>query len=237
MNLLVSWAAVAGATSYNLFRDLSLGGSYVQQVYAGVSLSFMDSNLTPGTIYYYKVSSSGPGGTSSLSAVLTVTLPVNNQPVRSTSMRQAVARSGVQFEFANGLLDAQAMEWEYGQPVILHIRGESNVTRDDYGSIIDRKTDTVTMIQNAATIDYQPNKYQMEKAGLRQECGATVWIAMQDFIDKGLDFDDIETKRMTIDIMATPGESNGTAYEVTEKSRAGAFGNGYLYVTFGVRRG
>ena len=152
-------------------------------------------------------------------------------------MLQASGPSSVQFDYVNALVDAQAWESEYGQPVVIHVRGEPNVSRDDYGSITGRPTDLVTMIQNAATIEYQPTRYKLEKAGLREECEASIWIAMQDFMDKNLAFDDLDTTRMTIDIGAIPGESNGTAYEIKEKSRAGSFGNGYLYVTFGLRRG
>lgn len=151
-------------------------------------------------------------------------------------INQAIAPGAVNLEYQHGLLDAQAMEMEYGKPVVIHVRGEAGVVRDGYGDIIGRPTDKVTMTQNAATIDYQPTKYQLEKAGLQQSCDVLVWVAAQDFIDNGLAFDDLETKRMTIDIQAIFGEVNGNAYEVKEKARAGSFANGYLYVTFGLTR-
>jgi len=111
------------------------------------------------------------------------------------------------------------------------------VTRDLYGSIINRSAGLIVMTQNAATITYQPIRRELEKAGLREECDILIYVAMQDFIDQGLSFDDLEIKRMTIGINAIPFESSGNRYEVKEKSKAGAFGDGYLYVTFGLKRG
>lgn len=237
MNTTISWAPTPLATLYELYRDTDPMGPFTVLVYSGVSVSFMDSNLTPGSIYYYKVRATTPLGITPLSSELTVSVPLSNQPVRPTSMRQAVGPAAVQFEYQNALLDTQAMEWEYGQGVSIHIRGEDEITRDTYGSIVSRPLDLYTMVQNAAEISYQPTRKQLEKAGLREETDAIIYVAMQDFIDKGLSFDDLEIKRMSIDIHAIPGEVNGTRYEVKEKSRAGAFGNGYLYITFGLRRG
>lgn len=150
---------------------------------------------------------------------------------------QVIAPNAVTFEYQAGLIDTQAMAAEYGQACVIHVRAEGQVTRDTYGSIIGRPADSVVMNLNAATMDYQPTKRQLEKAGLREECDMTIWIAMQDFTDANLAFDDLEVKRMTVDIAPIPGESNGNRYEVHEKSRAGAYGNGYLYITLGLKRG
>lgn len=234
---IITWAPAALATSYKLYRDTAPDGSFVQLIYNGSSLSFNDSGLQPGTNYYYKVKSIGPGGESPLSSELAVYAPISNQPVLPDSMRQAIAPSAVGYEYRSALLDTQALEAEYGVAAIIHIRDEGNVTRDTYNSIMNRPTDLVTMVQNVATLTYQPTKYQMEKAGLREETDAMIYVAMQDFIDKGLAFDDLETKRMSVDILPSPGEANGTRYEVKEKARAGGLGNGFLYVTFGLRRG
>jgi hypothetical protein len=150
---------------------------------------------------------------------------------------QVIASGAVSFEYQAGLIDTQAMAAEYGQACTIHIRNEGQVARDDYGSIIGRPADSVVMNLNAAMMDYQPTRRQLEKAGLREECDMTIWIAMQDFTDAGLAFDDLELKRMTVDIAPIPGETNGNRYEVQEKSRAGSYANGYLYITLGLKRG
>lgn len=146
--------------------------------------------------------------------------------------------AGVQFEYLQALQDVQSSEREYGQPVVITIRGEEGVNRDSYGSIVGHTaTGDVVMRQNAATIEYQPTKYKVEKAGLREECDVIVYVAMKDFTDLWLSFNDLEVKRMSVDIGSIPGEILGDHYEVREKSRAVAYGNGYLYVTLGLRRG
>ena len=152
-------------------------------------------------------------------------------------MEQAIGPDGVLLEYDHALYDAQAWAREYGIAVVIHVRGEPNVSRDDYNSIAGRPSDSVTLTLNAASVEYQPTRYKLEKAGLREECDATVWVAMQDLTDNGLAFDDLEVKRMTVDLQAIPGESNGNRYEIREKSRAGAFGPGFVYVTLGLRRG
>jgi hypothetical protein len=156
-------------------------------------------------------------------------------PIVSEPM--APGLSGVQFEYLDALRDTQAAEQEYGQPITIHYRLEGQILRDLYGSIIGRPSDVITMPQNAATITYTPTTRALEKAGLREVCDVAIYVAMKDFMDAGLAFDDLEIKRMTIDIGAIPGEANGNRYEVKEKARAVSYGNGYLYITFGLKRG
>ncbi len=143
---------------------------------------------------------------------------------------------GVHFEYQSALYDQQMTTHEYGQPIIIHIRYEGDVTRDAYSSIKSRPTDSHTLSWRASTIDYQPTERRMEKAGLRERADAIIYTAMQDWIDAGIAFDDIEIKRMYIEIAAIPGEVNGTTYEVKEKARAVPFGNGYLCISFGLSK-
>ncbi|HQK73468.1 MAG TPA: DUF4474 domain-containing protein [Clostridiales bacterium] len=49
-----SWAAVAGAAGYVLYRSSSAGGTY-KTLKITASRSFTDTGLTPGATYYYKV--------------------------------------------------------------------------------------------------------------------------------------------------------------------------------------
>ena len=50
----VKWGSVSGANGYELFRSASKTGSYAQVV-STTSASFVDTGLTTGTRYYYKV--------------------------------------------------------------------------------------------------------------------------------------------------------------------------------------
>jgi hypothetical protein len=68
----VSWATVAGATSYNIYRSTAAGvqGSKVNTS-AAPSVSYADTGLTASTLYYFTVTAvnlAGESGTSSVSA-------------------------------------------------------------------------------------------------------------------------------------------------------------------------
>jgi fibronectin type 3 domain-containing protein len=59
----LSWSAVAGATSYNVYRGTSPGGEGATPLATGVTgTSFIDNQTTPGTTYYYQVSAVNLGG-------------------------------------------------------------------------------------------------------------------------------------------------------------------------------
>lgn len=151
-------------------------------------------------------------------------------------MEQAIGPQAVSLEYLHALQDSQAWAWEYGHPITVHVRGESNVTRDSYSSIEKRQSDTKTLSINAAEVTYQPSKYKVEKVGLRDVCDVMITISMQDLTDNGLAFDDLEVKRMNVEVSAIPGESNGNTFDVREKARTGQFGNGFLYVSLGLSR-
>ena len=66
-NVVLSWTAGSGATSYNLYRAAESGGeSSIAPVITGITgTSYTDTNLNSGTTYYYQVvavNGSGPTG-------------------------------------------------------------------------------------------------------------------------------------------------------------------------------
>jgi hypothetical protein len=64
--VMLSWTAGSGATSYNLYRTAESGYEGTNPVVTGIAgTSYTDTNLNSGTIYYYQVvavNSSGPSG-------------------------------------------------------------------------------------------------------------------------------------------------------------------------------
>jgi hypothetical protein len=142
----------------------------------------------------------------------------------------------VLFEFRQAMRDAQAAAREYGNPVTLHLRqAEAGVSRDAYHGIYDRAGGADFPLKSPQ-IDYTPTKRQLEKAGLREDCEAVVWLTAQDLEDAGIDFNGLEQTRTTVTIGAIPGESGGAMYQLREKSRASPFANGYLHRTLGLTR-
>jgi fibronectin type 3 domain-containing protein len=68
----LSWSAVSGASSYNVYRSTASGAEALLQ--SGVtSTTFTDTGLTNGTTYYYKVSAVNAAGESPLSVEVSTT--------------------------------------------------------------------------------------------------------------------------------------------------------------------
>jgi len=150
-----------------------------------------------------------------------------------------ISTSGVATEFLQALQDAQAITAEYGNPVVFNVRQEGQVGRDSYNSIKSRSAPIAPwpFSVNAASITYSPTRKQVEKVGLRELHDVTIKCAVQDFMDIGVAFDDIEMIRTTVVIAPViPGESSGATYEIKEKARTVAYANGYLYYSFGLAR-
>jgi uncharacterized protein (DUF1800 family)/fibronectin type 3 domain-containing protein len=64
----VSWLAVPGATTYNVYRGTTAGGQGNTALATGITgTSFTNTGLTNGTTYFYKVTAVGPGGESARS--------------------------------------------------------------------------------------------------------------------------------------------------------------------------
>jgi VCBS repeat-containing protein len=92
--IILSWAATPGATSYNVKRSTVFGGTYTN-IAANVlnSTNYLDARLPGSTTFYYVVSAVNAGGESLDSAVASVTIPTpptllsQNQPVTASSFQ------------------------------------------------------------------------------------------------------------------------------------------------------
>jgi parallel beta-helix repeat protein len=87
----LTWAASAGATSYNVLRATASGGPYTLVKSGTVATSYVDQGLTNGTTYYYVVQAVNAGGTSPNSTQVSAT-PV--APPAAPTNLTATASSG-----------------------------------------------------------------------------------------------------------------------------------------------
>lgn len=72
--VMLSWNASTGATSYNLYRSLTQGGEGTVAYKTGVTTtSFTDTSLTNGTTYYYTVTAVNSAGESGQSSEASAT--------------------------------------------------------------------------------------------------------------------------------------------------------------------
>jgi fibronectin type 3 domain-containing protein len=70
----LNWIASPGAASYNIYRGTSPGGEGATPIATGLTTtSFIDTGLTDGTTYYYRVTAVNPGGESGQSAEVSAT--------------------------------------------------------------------------------------------------------------------------------------------------------------------
>jgi fibronectin type 3 domain-containing protein len=91
--VVLSWSSVTGATSYNVKRSLTSGGTYAN-VQTGVTASaYTNTGLTNGTTYYYVVSAVNATGESSNSSQVTGTPMAAPTGLGATGGDQQVALS------------------------------------------------------------------------------------------------------------------------------------------------
>lgn len=132
------------------------------------------------------------------------------------------------FLVQQALCDVYAEVAQWGHTVSARIRTESDITRDRYNSI--KTQAAVTVIEmRAMPIDFQPNRYRLEKAGLVEEVEVSVWIPSYYFLLESMEFEAIDIRRTSFYI-------TGSMYNVKEKSRVGQFQDQWLYFTFGLAR-
>ncbi|MFA5887017.1 MAG: chitobiase/beta-hexosaminidase C-terminal domain-containing protein [Patescibacteria group bacterium] len=77
----LSWSAVSGATSYDIYRNTSGSGDFPRigsepTVASGLTTTYSDSGLATSTIYYYKISALNASGESAASAVASTTTTI-----------------------------------------------------------------------------------------------------------------------------------------------------------------
>lgn len=97
----LSWVASAGATSYNIYRGTTPSGQGTAPVHSGVSgTALVDTGLTNGVTYYYKVVAVNSGGAGAFSA------EASARPSASAALYQA--ESGTRTNGASLYNDASA---------------------------------------------------------------------------------------------------------------------------------
>jgi hypothetical protein len=143
----------------------------------------------------------------------------------------AKSQRGVDKEYADALIDTQAIGYEYGDKVILYPRGEVNVTRDKYSSI--KKGETVDPFDSveiwANPVRFSPTDKELLKAGIREKTDVLLTIAMKELFDNSLTYEDIDTVRSEVDIQ-------GTVFVIRQKNQMAQYGSGFLYITLGCFR-
>lgn len=156
-----------------------------------------------------------------------ITLNANCTVSGSVSLEFSTANVGTYHERVCMLKDVQNIVKERGDLLKINLRLEDNIIRDKYNSIQKRKNEKIYFFR-AYPIEYSPAENRLEKAGLRQEARVIVYTAMQDWIDAGIDYGDIN-----LDLKQT-ATLQGETYEIIEKAFVSQANDSYLYITLGL---
>ena len=114
------WTASAGAASYNVYRGTAAAGESATPVATGVTTtSYIDTGLTNGTAYYYKVAAVNIAGTGAMSSeasatatapfLKTITVSPNRVTVAVNSTQQFAA-TGID-QYGNPLANQPTFAW------------------------------------------------------------------------------------------------------------------------------
>ena len=93
--VVLSWTASTGATSYNIYRSTTSGGEGSTAYKTGVTAAtFTDTGLTNGTTYYYEVTAVNTGGESGKTSEVSAT-PVATVPAAPTGLSATAGNAQV----------------------------------------------------------------------------------------------------------------------------------------------
>ena len=192
------------------------------------------SDLTPGLFLYgaeIPVNTSIqslPAGDASL---IMTNQAIGGAGTTPESIEITNAQPGVYLERKYALTDAKFVIDERGDVVEIFLRKEADVARDSYNSIASRNTTSAFHVfMRAFPVQTNPSDKQLEKAGIRERADVIVYTAMQDWINAGKGFNDIDMSgRLTV-IM------QGETYELKTKGLVGQMNDTFLYLTMGLFR-
>ena len=159
----------------------------------------------------------------------TVTLTSAATLTQTVAVEFTTASRDVYLERQNALKDVWNVMQERGDLVEIENRKEGDIVRDTYSSI--EKRNLVTSLKfRAFPVEFQPSQKKLEKAGIKEQCDVLVYTSMLDWINAGVDFNDIEiATRNTVHVQ-------GNTYEVKEKGLYGQFNDTFLYITLALNK-
>lgn len=96
----LTWSAVSGSTSYNVFRATTSGAEALPALASPTGTGYTDNSTTPGQTYYYVIQACNAGGCSANSGEVSATLPpaapsAQVSPGAATSGQLALSWSAV----------------------------------------------------------------------------------------------------------------------------------------------
>lgn len=138
-------------------------------------------------------------------------------------------RCGVDHEYKLAAIDVKCVADQYGAPVIIRLQNEGTVTRDRYGSIINRSKNADKIELNALSITYSPTDKQKNDAGIREKTSVIIYTAVLDWDNAGITIQQLNSLKADVII-------NDETFEIVDKSFKDQFGIKFLYVVLGLNK-
>lgn len=158
-----------------------------------------------------------------------VTLSENATQDGAVPLEFTPASPDLYLERCTTLRDIHDIVWERGEAVQVILRDEQDVSRGRYNSINKRDKQSVLNVK-AYPVEFSPSQKQLEKAGLREQCNVSIYLASKDLLDQGVSFEDIEFSGKSTVLL------RGTTYEVRDKGMASQVADAFGYITLGLFR-
>ncbi len=119
---------------------------------------------------------------------------------------------------------------EFGESVRFYLQGESEIKRDDLGSIKShglKNKDAITMF--AYPVSFAPTTQQLKKMGLTEECEIAISTAQMNWDNEGLTIEDIDIEKTIVIVQEK-------RYIIKEKSIKVVRNGVNAYLNFGLKR-
>jgi hypothetical protein len=152
----LTWTVVSGATSYDIYRSTSAGGTYSRlgsepTVSSGSTTSYSDTGLSAGTTYYYKISALNTGGESAASSYVYATTNAvggSTAPSGAPPVTPSVKVEVLEQKTESGV-------YEIGKDSSIKVGSSSHILKVDKAS--DAEV-TVTVKSNPVTVTVKKNE-------------------------------------------------------------------------------
>lgn len=140
-------------------------------------------------------------------------------------------KQATKMEQCGALRDVYESSLQYGETIKIYIRDEEDVRRDIYEDYKAGKIapDVTPLSLPGFPIIFQPNRRQLEKAGIREDCEVLVHTPMYAWNLASVDFEDIDMTRSTVILKSIK-------YVIKEKGLASPFTDTHLYITLALKR-
>lgn len=130
---------------------------------------------------------------------------------------------------------AQDTACQFGTMITVKLFGESDISRDNLGTIKRRPTTGIAM--KAFPIERQADRRKLEKAGIREDVDVIAWTPAQSWIDAGiLDDTNIGETFASIDMTRSTVILDGQEWKIADKGFATRIGEFPVHITLGLKR-